>query len=166
VVNPVWIAAFGTLISATTLVLTLYFRRRDSQSHVKIDYYVGNDPPHDWRTAANMPRMTPAYPVAMFWVLNEGARVESLQAAYIAVPGANDLHPFSAGNPPRPSPLQPGFPCVFGQTLEGFSRELVNRGCTGTARVDLVIQLGRGDLHKKRIEIPDVEARAEGREPG
>ena len=165
-VDPVWIAAFGTLISATTLFLTLYFRRRDRQSRIKIDYYLGDAPPRDWMAAANIARKTPPDTLVMFSVLNVGTRTESLHAAYIAVPGADDLHPFSAGNPPRPSPLEPGFPCMFGQTLEGVSRQLVNRGCTGTARVDLVIQLGRGDLHKKRIEIPDVEARAEGREPG
>ena len=28
-VDPLWIAVFGTLISATTVILTLYFRRRD-----------------------------------------------------------------------------------------------------------------------------------------
>ena len=139
-------------------------RWRDLRSRVNIDYYIGDDPPRDWRIAARMARKTPpGPPMLMFRVLNEGARVESLQAAYIAVPGADDLHPFSGGNPSMPSPLQPGFPCVFGQSLEGVSRELVNRGCTGTACVDLVIQLGSEDTHEKRIEIPDVEAEATGR---
>ena len=41
-------------------------------------------------------------------------------------------------------------------------RALVDRGCTGTVRADIVVQLGRGTLNKKRIEIPDVEARAKG----
>ena len=40
-VDPVWIAAFGTLISAVTLSLAIYFRWRDSQSRMEIDYYVG-----------------------------------------------------------------------------------------------------------------------------
>jgi hypothetical protein len=165
VVDPVWIAAFGTLISAVTLSLAIYFRWRDAQSRLKIDYYVGDNPPRDWMDAARIPRKTPADPLVVFWVLNVGARDESLHDAYIAVPGRRDLRVFSGGNPTMPSPPQPGFPRVFGQSLQGVAHALVNEGCTGTARVDLVIRLGRGKLHKKRIEIPGVEARAEGREP-
>jgi hypothetical protein len=42
------------------------------------------------------------------------------------------------------------------------SRFLVNEGCSGTARFDLVIRLGREALHTKRIEIPDGDTRTEG----
>jgi hypothetical protein len=32
VADPIWIFVFATLISATTVILTLYFRRRNRQS--------------------------------------------------------------------------------------------------------------------------------------
>jgi len=166
VVDPVWIAAFGTLISATTLILTLYFRRRDRQSRMKIEYYLGDDPPRAWAIEARFARPSPPYPMVMFRVENTGARNESLSEAYITLRDGREIHPFTAGNPPRPTPLQPGFPLVFYVELQGLSRELVNRGCTGTARVDLIIELGNRDLHSRRIEIPDVEARANGRKSG
>ena len=98
----------------------------------------------------------------MFKVENMGAREEALSGAHIAVPGGRDVHPFSGGNPPMPSPLKPGFPRYFSQSLQGVSRALVNEGCTGTARVDLVIRPGTGKVHTKRIEIPEVEVRARG----
>ena len=164
-IDPVWIAAFGTLISATTLILTLYFRRRDRQSRTKIDYYLGEEPPRAWTIRAGL-RLPSPHPVAMFRVENTGAREEYMLDAYITLRDGREVHPFTAGNPPRPTFLQPGVPLVFYVEMQGLSRELVNQGCTGTARFDLVIELGNGDLHTERIEIPDVEARAEGREPG
>ena len=164
-VNPVWIAAFGTLISATTLILTLYFRWRDRQSRMKIDYYLGEDPPRAWAIRAGIVRTSTPHPVAMFRVDNTGAREESLLDANITLRDGREVHPFTAGNPPRPTFLHPGYPLVFYVELRGLSRELVNRGCTGTALFDLVLELGNGDLHLECIEIPDVEARAERRQP-
>jgi hypothetical protein len=52
---------------------------------------------------------------------------------------------------------------VFNQSLQGVSHALVNEGCKGTARVDLVVELGRGKRRKKRFEIPDVEGKANRR---
>jgi hypothetical protein len=166
VVDPVKIAAFGTLISAVTLFLAIYFRWRDGQSRLKIAFYLGADPPRAWANEARLTRTSTPHPVAMFRVENVGARDEFLSDAYITLRDGREVHPFSAGNPPRPTPLRPGFPLLFYVESQGLSRELVNRGCKGTARVKLVIRLGRGKPHEKRIEIPDVEARAEGREPG
>lgn len=154
------------MISATTLILTLVLRWRDGRSRVKIEYHLGNDVPRVWWQVSGTARRSDHETLLWFWVENRGTRAESLSDAYIAVPGAEDLRPFSGGQPAMPSSLEPGFPRVFNQSLQGVSRELINRGCTGTARVKLVIQLGRGKLHKKRIKIPDVEAMAEGREPG
>jgi hypothetical protein len=165
VVDPVRIAAFGTFISATTLILTLGLRWWDSRSRIKIECRLGNDVPRVWWQVSGTVGGSDHETLLWVWVENRGTRTESLSDAYLAVPGAEDLRPFSGGQPTMPSSLEPGFPRVFNQTLQGVSRELVNRGCTGTARVELVIQLGRGKLHKKRIEIPDVEARAQGREP-
>jgi hypothetical protein len=82
--------------------------------------------------------------------------------AYIALPGGRKLHPFSGGNLPMPSPLQLRVPRVFNQNSQEVSRFLVNKGCSGTARFDLIIRLGREELHTKRIEIPDGDARTEG----
>lgn len=162
-VDPVQIAAFGTLISLATLALTLYFRWRDSQSRMKIECRLGI-PPRAWLIEGNF-SPTPQEPVAAFRVENVGRRTVSLSDAYISLANGGEMHPFSGGNPPMPSQLQPGFPRVFHQSLQGISRELVNRGCTGTAYVELVVRDGTGKLHRHAFEIPDVEARAEGREP-
>jgi hypothetical protein len=72
------------------------------------------------------------------------------------------VRPFSASNPSIPNQLPPGFPMVFHVELEGLSRVLVDEGCRGTARVNLVVRDGTGRLHKKRVEIPRVEDMAEG----
>jgi hypothetical protein len=68
-IDSVNIAAFGTLISVATLVLTLYFRRRDSQTHMKIDYQVGALD-NAWLIEAG--GVTPEKPVAAFRVQNAG----------------------------------------------------------------------------------------------
>ena len=161
VIDPVWIAAFGTLVSVVTLALNLYFRRRDNQSRLKIEYYLGDEPPREWMEEAGRPITSSQQPVVMFRVENVGFRDESLSGAHLAVPGGGVVRPFSGGNPPMPSPLRPGFPRYFDQSLQGVSHALVNAGCTGTARVHLVVRLGRGKPHKKRIEIPEVEAKAQ-----
>ncbi len=161
-VDPAWIAAFGTLISLLTLILNLYFRRRDTQSRIRISYQLGDNMPREWMEEAGIARTSPAVPVVMFKVENMGAREESFSGAHIAVPGGRNVHPFSGGNPPMPSSLKPGFPRYFSQSLQGVSHALVNEGYTGTARVELVIRLGTGKVHTKRIEIPEVEDKAQG----
>jgi hypothetical protein len=163
VVDPVKIAALGTFISAATLILNLYFRRRDSRSRLNIDYRVGNDVPHAWWTLSRTTRTSEQEQLLWFSVENVGARTEFFSDVYIAVPGGGDVRPFSGGNPSAQSALQPRFPIVFNQSLQGVSHALVNEGCKGTAKVELVVELGRGKRHKKRIEIPDVEGKASKR---
>jgi hypothetical protein len=68
-IDSVNIAAFGTLISVATLVLTLYFRRRDSQTHMKIDYQVGTLDDAGFIEAGGV---TPEKPVAAFRLQNAG----------------------------------------------------------------------------------------------
>ncbi len=96
-------AIVAGIAAGATLVLVVLDRR----PRIKIDYYVGDDPPSDWMAAARIPRKTPADPLVVFWVRNVGATEESLYDAYIDVPGGRNLHVFSGGNPTMPSPLQP-----------------------------------------------------------
>ena len=163
-VDPVKIAALGTFISAATLILNLYFRRRDGQSHLKIDYRVGNDDvPRAWWGLSRTSRGSNQEPLLWFSVENVGARTEFFSEAYISVPGGGDVRVFSGGNPSTRSALQPRFPIVFNQSLQGVSHALVNEGCKGTAKVDLVVELGGGNRRNKRFEIPDVEGKAYAR---
>ena len=99
-VDPVKIVPFGTLISAVTLILTLYFRWRDRQSCMKIDYSLGDTPPRAWVRRAGLARTSTPHPVAMFRVENIGAREESLLDAYITLRDGREVHPFPAGNLP------------------------------------------------------------------
>ena len=167
-IAPVWIAAFGTLISATTLILTLYFRRRDSQSRMKIDYYLGDDPPRAWRLESELdPDILIPHEVLMVRVENVGRRNESLSDAYIDVSDGGVVHAFREwfGSSPKRESLQPGSPLMMHAVLMEVCSDLVEEGRTGTARGYIVVRLGRGDLHKKRIEISDVEVRAKGQLP-
>jgi hypothetical protein len=171
---PLWLQITGIimgvvtgLVGAVLGILNAMSRRRDRQSRVKIEYYLGHDPPREWRGDAGIRSTSPlSERVLWFRVENVGQRDESLSDAYIDVPEGGVVHPFSRQGFQIPHPLQPGFPLVFGERLRVVCRALVNEGCTGIAHLNFVIRLGRGDLHRKPIEIPDVEARAEGRELG
>jgi hypothetical protein len=134
---------------------------------VKIEHYLGDDPPREWRVDAGIRSTAPlSEPTLWFRVENVGVRDESLRDAYIDVPDGGVVHPFPRQGLTMPHPLSPGSPLVFGERSQVVSRALVKEGCTGTVRLDFVTRLGRGKLHTKNIEITDVEARAEGREPG
>jgi hypothetical protein len=81
---------------------------------------------------------------------------------YVALDDGRVVRPFSARIRTIPVQLPPGFPILFHVDLEGLSRVLVNEGCRGTARVDLIVRDGTGKLHKKSVEIPLVEDMPEG----
>jgi hypothetical protein len=170
---PLWLQITGIVVAVVTGtvgaflgVLNLIWRRRDRQSHMKIEYYLGDDPPREWRVDAGI-RSTKSLsePTLWFRLENVGEREEFLSDAYIDVPDGGVVHPFPRQGFPLPRPLNPHFPVVFGERLRVVSRALIKEGCTGTVRLDFVIRLGRGKLHKKTIEIPDVEAKAESRDP-
>jgi hypothetical protein len=66
-----------------------------------------------------------------------------------------------------PIALECGVPLVFSVPLEGLARLLVNTyGGTGTTRLTLKILDGSGNLYPTPVEIPKIEAKAEGRELG
>jgi hypothetical protein len=158
----IWASIAAAVFAGLAVVVQLLLRWWDRRSHIDIDYRmgVGAELPYEW--LVEWGGTTPTDPVVMFRVENVGMRNESLSDVYVSVPGGRDVRHIFRGNPPKPSQLQPGFPCVFQLGLQGFARILVNEGCTGTARVELVIRLGRGSVHTKRIEIPDVEDKVKG----
>jgi hypothetical protein len=78
---------------------------------VKIEYYLGDNPPRDWRAEAGVRTTKPlSERVLWFWVENVGERDESFSDAYIDVPNGGVMHPFPRQGLNLPRPFQPGFP--------------------------------------------------------
>lgn len=152
------VAGVGVVIGGITLGVILY----DRSPRLKIDHHLGT-PPREWLLEGGFSPTPPQQPQATFRVVNTGKRT-TLAGAYLALEDGRKIEPFSGGNPPMPSPLEPGSPRIFHQSLLGIAQALVNEGCKGTARVELIIRDGTGKLHREPFEISEVEVKAEGRE--
>jgi hypothetical protein len=162
VVDPVQIAAFGTLISLLTLGLMVFYRWRDNKTHLKIDYQLG-EMDEAFRVVGGL---GPVGLVAAFRVENAGKQTVKILDAHLTLEDGTVVRPFTAGNPPFPGQLQPGFSEVFYVELLRLARSLIkDYGCEGTARLQLVLRAGDNSLHTKRFEIAHLEAWAAAERP-
>ena len=154
------IGAIGLVIGACTLFVILY----DKKPRINTEYRLGEAPRTWLQEGRGSPTQTEA--LAIFRTLNTGKRAQ-LSDAYIELEDGRRVNPFAVGNPTMPIALESGVPLVFSVPLEGLARLLVNTyGCTGTTRVTLMILDGSGNLYPTPVEIPKIEAKAEGRELG
>jgi hypothetical protein len=105
------LGSISGITGAVLGILNVMWRRRDRQSRVKIEHYLGDDPPRDWRAEAGVRTTKPlSERVLWFWVENLGVRDESFSDAYIDVPDGGVMHPFPSQGLNLPRPLRPGFP--------------------------------------------------------
>ena len=156
---PLWLQITGIVVGVVTGILgtvlgilNVIWRRRDIQSRMNIDYYLGEDPPCEWGREVGSTRESWPRETLLIRVENTGGRNEYVADAYIDVPGVGVVQLFEGPNPAGRSPSkrvsQPGFPLLIVEDLRRVCSGLLEMGCTGTARGELVIRLGRRDLHK------------------
>ena len=77
---PLWLQIIGIVVGMATGivgtvlgVLNVIWRRRDRQSRVKIECYLGDDPPRDWRVDVGIRSTQPLLePTLWFRVENPG----------------------------------------------------------------------------------------------
>ena len=147
------VSLVGVAISGFILYLVLY----DRSPRIKIEHHRGR-PPERWLNEAR--HATPTEPVMAFRVKNTG-KPATITDIFVALANGAEDRSFTADFPPIPILLQSGIALVFWVDLRELSRNLVNKGCSGTCRAELVFLTGSyDDSFKASFEIPDVEAKA------
>lgn len=159
-VDPVQIAAFGTLISLTTLILTMYFRWRDSRTRLEITYVLAEDigdVPAAWReeTASYAP-IGVQNPSIVFRVLNKSKTAVTVSAAYIDLGGGEVVQREEGALPPDRQ-LAPASTFVGAVRMDALIGRLTDLGYSGTPKIQLVVEDSLGRRYTKRVKIPNIE---------
>jgi hypothetical protein len=159
-IDPVQIAAFGTLISLTTLILTLYFRWRDSRTRLEITYvlaeHLGDVPPAWQKETTSYAPLGVHGPSIVFRVLNKSSFAVTVSAAYLDLGGGEVVQREEGALPPDRQ-LAPGRPFIGAVRMDAVIGRLVDLGYSGTPEIQLVVEDSLGKRYTKQVKIPNIE---------
>lgn len=147
-------AAFGTLVSLFTLLLTIVFRVRDSRTRLKLTYSLGDpESPAD----RNLLQLQLPQERAIFFRIRNASRTDILLTdIYLELSGEHRMDLPHLVNLTVPSQSPPGFVAVGYHPLRALATTLKEEGYAGTTHFKLVVYDGTGRSHKKQVEIPDL----------
>ena len=155
------VAAFGAVVSLATLGLMMYYRKRDNETRLKINYQLG----HVDDAFRSVGGFGDLGPVAAFRLQNAGRQTVMIVDIHLALEDGTVVRPFSPGNPPVPSQLPAKFPTVFYVGMLRLAHKLIAFGCKDAACFQLVVRAGDDTLHRKPVEIAHLKAWAAGDHP-
>ena len=155
-----WVPVAALVVSLITLFTILFFRWRDSRTTLKITYSVG-EPEHPADMNDLRSELHPREPALYVKVINKGKTNVRLHNVFIELkrgPVAFEgLVNLTLGAESIRQVKAPGEHWFFYQRMFQLGGLLKEQGCGETTRFKLVVRDWSGRLHKKTIQIDDVE---------
>jgi hypothetical protein len=136
-------AAFGTLISLTTLFLTVFCRRIDSHTRLKIEFWLH-------RRGTDMPSLR-------FRVVNSSRNTVYVDSAYLEYGTNQRIRIGAVAGAQRGLSLAPRFPLDFEYSMETLVERLWEQGYNGTVDLTFVVYDGTGAGHEKPLVVSGIE---------
>jgi hypothetical protein len=168
-----WIAAGGSLVSVTTLLLTLYFRRRDRRTHLNIKHDIVRDHVSERYLTyvrdmpdvqrPNHPALPFNHPAIFFRLTNTGSIPITVTDIRLRLPDGQMINLPDPYNLRFPTYLEPWRTTVFAHSMKTLAEVLLEMGYKGKSTLTLVVRDDTGKRRKRKFTIPDLQAWAKVR---